>query len=113
MKFETTIVIAGISGNRSTLLRDGHFVHAPLSCASVDRDRRRAGMSLDLCGLGVFDVRGGTASHAPAGDPALTAADLGNPVPRPERRRQLLPIQIQDTSRVPPGSCERRRLATG
>lgn len=112
MKFETTIITVGISGNRSALLRGAHLVHAPLSCAPVDRDRRRTGMFLDLCDLGVFDVRGGTPSHAPAGASAFTAAELGNPVPGPERR-QLLPIQIQGKSGAPPGSYERRRLATG
>ncbi|GAA1190846.1 hypothetical protein [Prauserella alba] len=112
MEFTTTIDIAGISGDRSTLRCDGRSVRPQLLCASVDRDRRPAGMSLDPRDLAAFDVRGGATSHAPAGGAALAAADLGNPVPRPERRQQL-PIQIQDKSRVPPGFCERRRLATG
>ncbi|MBB3661753.1 MULTISPECIES: hypothetical protein [Prauserella salsuginis group] len=112
MEFMTAIDTAGISGNRSTLPCDGQSVRSQLFCASVDRDRRRAGKSLDPRDIGAFDVRGGASSHAPADGAALAAADLGNPVPRPERRQQL-PIQIQDKSRVPPGSCERRRLVIG
>lgn len=112
MNLMETIVTVGISGSRSTPLNDGQFVHSPLSCASVDRDRRRAGMALDLRELGVFGVRGGAPSNDQAGEVAYAAADLGNPAPRLERR-QLLPIQIKGKSRVPPGSCERRRLATG
>ncbi|GAA1229531.1 hypothetical protein GCM10009676_10160 [Prauserella halophila] len=113
MEFMTTIDTAGISGNRSALLGDGQFVRALLSCAPVDRDRRRSGLSLDLGDLGVFGVRGGTTSHVPgAARTHAGVADLGNPVPRPQRR-QLRPIQIQGKPQVPPGLRERRRLAIG